>query len=188
MDIIKQLPSGLAQHVYSFDDTYRNAYRVVIIQFMYYQFFTLHTISHLNKYKTTHLYKRRKITCNIKEFISFTNNEFDMNKINMFRNDMFLREMYEPTNRGYKWILPDINQYREFLSFKKYNCRAHHKEFGPVDTCGDNFITLALILNGFRYKHKVTRDMTDIYVYGRKTKFLHDMYDLGFKCCCASVK
>ena len=89
MEIIKRLPSGLAQHVYSFDDTYRNAYRVVIIQFMYYQFFTLHTISHLNRYKTTHLYKRRKITCNIKEFISFTNKEFDMNKINTFETIFF---------------------------------------------------------------------------------------------------
>ena len=96
--------------------------------------------------------------------------------------------MYKPNNCGYKWIIPDIFQYRHFLSFQKYNCRVHYKEFGPVDICDDNFITLALILNGFRYKHKVTRDMTDIYVYGRKTKFLHDMYDLGFKCCCASVK
>ena len=111
-----------------------------------------------------------------------------MDKINMFQNDMFLREMYKPNNCGYKWILGDSHRYCEFLSFKKYHCHRHCKEFSPVKSCYDNLITLALILNGFRYKHKVTRDMTDIYVYGRKTKILHDMYDLGFKCRCASVK
>ena len=86
MDIIKLLPSGLAQRVFSFDDTYHNVYRVVIAQLMYYQLFTWNTILNLNKYKTTQysLNKKRKITCAIKDFISKTNKEFAMNIINMF--------------------------------------------------------------------------------------------------------
>ena len=120
MDIIKRLPSGLAQRVFSFDDTYHKLYRVVIAQLMYYQLFTFNTIFNLNKYKTAQytLNKRRKITCAIKEFIQKTNKEFDMDKINMFRNDMFLREMYKPNNSGYKWIFGDSIPYSDFLSFK----------------------------------------------------------------------
>ena len=64
MDIIKCLPSQLAQRVFSFDDMYRNAYRVVIAQMMYYHLFNDNTISNLNKYKRTKysLNKKQKIT------------------------------------------------------------------------------------------------------------------------------
>ena len=93
MDIIKRSPSHLAQLVFLFDDTYHKLYRVVIIQLMYYQLFTLNTISNLNRYKTAQysLNKRQKITCAINdhEFVQKTNKEFDMNKINMFWNDIF---------------------------------------------------------------------------------------------------
>ena len=190
MDIIKRLPSHLAQRVFSFDDTYHKLYRVVIAQLMYYQLFTWNTIFNLNKYKTAQytLNKRRKITCAIKEFIQKTNKEFDINMINMFRNDMFLHEMYKPNNCGYKWILGDSIPYSDFLSFKKYHCVAHFREFSLGKSFYDNLITLALILNGFRYKHKVTRDTKYICLYGRRTKNLQEMYDLGFKCRCASVK
>ena len=90
MNIIKRLPSQLAQHIFSYDDTYSSLYRTVIIQLMYYNIFNLNTISNLNKWRPTQfsLNKKGKITNGIKQFIEDTNKHFDINQVNVFRKEL----------------------------------------------------------------------------------------------------
>ena len=73
MSLFKRLPSHIAQRVYLFNDN---------------------TISNLNRYKPNKysLNKKRKITCGIKTFIKQTNKEFDIDKINVFRNNSVLHK------------------------------------------------------------------------------------------------
>ena len=75
MDIIKRLPSQLAQYIFSYDDTYSKVYRIVIIQLMYYNLFNVNTISNLNKWrpKQYSLNNKGKISNGIKQFIKDTN-------------------------------------------------------------------------------------------------------------------
>ena len=192
MDIIKRLPSQLAQYVFSFDDTYSNLYRVVIIQLMYYNLFNSNKISTLNKYQPTKhtLNKKGKITNSIKKFIQDTNDQFDINEINVFRKE--LPNLYTvlkrlPPGTGEKLFNPSqfvmFCDYRDYLSYKKYSCVNHDFEF-----CGSNknylynrLMILALILNGHPYKLIEAR-YSNLSINAHFTKFRQHMYQVYDQC------
>ena len=109
MNIIKRLPSQIAQHIFSYDDTYSKLYRTVIIQLMYYNLFNFNTISNLNKWRPTQfsLNKKGKITNGIKQFIEDTNKHFDINQINVFRKELpNLYTILKTVPRGEKLFNP----------------------------------------------------------------------------------
>jgi len=184
MNIIKRLPLQLAQHVYSFDDTFSKLYRVVIIQLMYYNMFNLNTISNLNRLRPTQysLNKKGKITNGIKQFIKDTNTKFDINEINIFRKE--LPNLYTvlekiPRGTGEKLFNPScfvmFSDYRDFLSFKKYACVNHYSEFRRSEDGYHMLMLLALILNGYPYKFEVRR-WPVLHINAHFTEFYKNMY------------
>ena len=194
MNIIKRLPSQLAQHVFSYDDTYSNLYRTVIIQLMYYNMFNLNTISNLNKWKPTKysLNKKGKVTNAIKQFIKDTNKKFDINQINVFKKE--LPNLYTVLNkvpRGEKLFKPSyfvmFSDYRDYLSFKKYACVNHFSEFRRNEDGYHMLMLLALILNGYPYKFEV-RGWPILKINAHFTEFYNNMYRDSLhnkKCNCA---
>lgn len=184
MNIIKRLPSQLAQHIYSFDDTFSKLYRIVIIQLMYYNLFNFNTISNLNKWRPTQysLNKKGKITNGIKQFIEDTNKHFDINQINVFRKE--LPNLYTilktvPRGTGEKLFNPSyfvmFSDFRDYLSFKKYTCVNHYFEFRTSEHGYDWLMVLALILNGYPYEFEVRR-VPILTINAHFTKFRTNMY------------
>ena len=179
MDIIKRLPSNIAQYVFSFDDTYVNMYRIVVIQLMYYNWFNHEHISILNVYRSKFytLNKKRKITNGIKTYIKRTNEQFDMDQINRFRQELPTLNMYRVPRHTkfscYRFVC-NIFEYGKFLSFQKYKCRSHHAEFGSSKYWYTNFMLLALILNGYRYRVNYNSENPEISI---NLKFTQSFYD-----------
>ena len=83
------------------------------------------------------------ITNSIKEFIRDTNDEFDINEINILRKE--LPKLYMctvlkrvPHGTGQKLFNPShfvmFCDYRDYWSYKKYSCVNHDSEFAVVIT------------------------------------------------------
>ena len=120
MNIIKRLPSRLAQHVFSYDDTYPTLYRTVIVQLMYYNLFNLNTLSNLNKWRPTKysLNKKGKITKGIKRFIKNTNEEFDINRIDVFREELPM--LYTVLNKVPRGTGEKLFNHSHFIMYSDY--------------------------------------------------------------------
>ena len=181
MDIIKRLPSNIAQYVFSFDDTYVNMYRIVVIQLMYYNWFNHEHISILNVYRSKFytLNKKRKITNGIKTYIKRTNEQFDMDQINRFRRELPTLNMHRvPRHTRFSCYLIVVNifEYCKFLSFQKYKCRSHHAEFGSSKYWYTNFIALALILNGYRYRVNYNSRNPELSINVKFTQLFYDTH------------
>jgi len=194
MNIIKRLPSQLAQHIFSYDDTYSSLYRTVIIQLMYYNLFNYNTISNLNRLRPTKysLNKKGKVTNGIKQFIKDTNKHFDINQINVFIKELpNLYTILKTVPRGEKLFKPSYfvmySDFRDYLSFKKYACVNHYFEFRNSEHGYDWLMVLALILNGYPYEFEVRRvpilNMNAHFTQFRNNMYRHYLHDK--KCNCA---
>ena len=178
MDIIKRLPSNVAQYVFSFDDTYVKIYRIVVIQLNYYNWFNLNHISILNAKNFT-LNKKRKITNDIKTYIKRTNEQFDMDQINRFRRELPTLNMYRvPRHTKFSCHTVVVNHldYCNVLSFQKYKCRSHHAEFGSSKYWYTHFIALALILNGYRYRVNYNSRNPELSINVKFTQLFYDTH------------
>ena len=89
MNIVKRLPSHLALLVFSFDDTLSKLYQIVMTQLLFYSLFNLNAISNLNHWRPSqYSLNKKKITHGIKQFIEDTNEDFDINMIEMLRKEV----------------------------------------------------------------------------------------------------
>ena len=181
MNIVKRLPSSLAQRVFSYDDTYVNFYRIVMTQVLFYSLFNLNTISNINHWRPSHysMNKKGKITCAIRQFVKDTNDDFDMDLIDTLRrhvNNLYTVRKKAPY--GEKLFqssrMFNICDFRDYLSFEKYSCVNHYNEFVYSSSC-NCFVAFALILNGYPYKFNVRRWPT-LEINAHYTEFYYDMY------------
>ena len=103
-----------------------------------------------------------------------------MDLITTFRKE--LPKIYRIANGGGKRsfcdydVVFDFHDNREYLSFKKYGCRNHIGEFGPSKCHYNRLMALALILNGYAYKVRITREGTNLSINAEYTKLYFDMH------------
>ena len=132
-------------------------------------------ISIRSKYFTFN--KKRKITNGIKTYRKRTNEQFDMDQINRFRQELPTLNMYRVPRHTrfscYRYVC-NIFEYGKFLSFQKYKCRSHHAEFGSSKYWYTHFMLLALILNGYRYRVNYNSENPEISI---NLKFTQSFYD-----------
>ena len=160
MNIVKRLPSYLAQYVFSFDDTFSNIHRIVITQLIYFNLF------HSNKKH------------GIRKGLQQTNTHFDIHRINVFRKE--LPDLFTTSADADKVYNPSsfvmFAQYRDYLSFKKYNCVNHASEFRSNDKYYyDRLMVFALILNGHPYTFRYDREPV-LFINAHFTTYRKHMY------------
>jgi hypothetical protein len=116
------------------------------------------------------LNKKGKVTNGIKQFIEDTNKHFDINQINVFRKELpnlYTVQNTVPRGTGEKLFNPSYfvmySDYRDTLSFKKYECVNHYFEFCTSEHGYDWLMVLALILNGYPYKFEVFQRLASQY-------------------------
>ena len=181
MNIVKRLPSHLALLVFSFDDTLSKLYQIVMTQLLFYSLFNLNAISNLNHWRPSqYSLNKKKITHGIKQFIKDTNDEFDINMIETLRKELpKLYKTLKKAPRGDKLFKCSKSimhcNFRDYLSFQKYSCVNHYHEFLCSNGECNNFVSLALILNGYPYKFNVRR-WPKLEINAHYTDFYNNMY------------
>ena len=181
MNIVKRLPSHLAQYVFAYDDTCSKLYRIVMMQLLFYSLFNLNAISNINHWRPSqYSLNKKKITHGIKQFIKDTNDEFDINMIENLRKEVpKLYKSLKKAPRGDTLFQPSRSiifcNFRDYLSFQKYSCVNHYHEFVYYNCACNDFMSLALILNGYPYKFNVKR-WPKLEINAHYTEFYYDMY------------
>jgi hypothetical protein len=155
MNIVKRLPSHLAQYVFSYDDTSSKVYRIVMMQLLFSSLFNLNAISNINHWRPSqYSLNKKKITHGIKQFIKDTNDEFDINMIETLRKEVpKLYKSLKKAPRGDTLFQPSRSiifcDFCDYLSLQKYSCVNHYYEFLSPNSSCNKFMARALILNGY---------------------------------------
>ena len=135
------------------------------------------------------LNEKGNITNSIKKFIRDTIDQFDINKVNVFRKE--LPNLYTvlkrvPHGTGEKSFNPSHRMfcdYRDYLSYNKYSCVNHFSEFRGSNHkyLYHRLMILALILNGHPYKFIEAR-YSNLSINAHFTKFRQHMYRVYDQC------